>query len=161
MINEESGDRTVYSEGDPLLSVPIKQDAEIVAEKGKAIGTKSLNTFYSILFIINQIYGPGVLAIPIVFQQGMKTHYAYHPFTLSFTHCMLPSSSLTCLLSLLFSLITHNRRLAPHYDSARMLLGDIMLLFNPSMWGVVPHTRQQTIWSTYWIHGSSQTLLWT
>lgn len=60
-----------YSESDALLS--INQDDEVLniaAEKGDTLGTKSLNTFYSIVFIINQIYGPGVLAIPIVFQQG-------------------------------------------------------------------------------------------
>lgn len=35
-----------------------------------SLGTKSIGGFLSFVFIINQIYGPGVLAIPIVFDQS-------------------------------------------------------------------------------------------
>ena len=72
---------------------------EVVNERGKSLGAKQLGTGYhtylflgtvvnfvfryfcmfscfpntprlSLIFIINQIYGPGVLAIPIVYQQS-------------------------------------------------------------------------------------------
>jgi amino acid permease len=35
-----------------------------------ALGSKQLGTMLSIMFIVNQIYGPGVLAIPLVYQQA-------------------------------------------------------------------------------------------
>lgn len=86
MINEEKYDRETYNDTDSLLSLApgqgeagvgvggvvgeVPETINVAAEKGDSLGTKSLNTFYSIVFIINQIYGPGVLAIPIVFQQG-------------------------------------------------------------------------------------------
>lgn len=34
-------------------------------------GAKTIGTLSSFVFIINQIFGPGVLALPIVFQQGI------------------------------------------------------------------------------------------
>ena len=43
---------------------------ELNHERGKSLGTKQLGTILSVIFIINQIYGPGVLAIPIVYQQA-------------------------------------------------------------------------------------------
>lgn len=51
-----------------------EESVDVAQEKGHSVGTKSLNSFYSFVFIINQIYGPGVLAIPVVFQEGMEKH---------------------------------------------------------------------------------------
>jgi hypothetical protein len=77
MINEERYDRVLVSEKDPLLEPNLEgETVDLNSEKGHTVGTKSLNSFYSIVFIINQIYGPGVLAIPIVFQEGMLNEYA-------------------------------------------------------------------------------------
>ena len=44
--------------------------AEIKVERGHSLGVKQLGTWLSIMFIVNQIYGPGVLAIPIVYHQA-------------------------------------------------------------------------------------------
>src|SRR5437870_5140067 len=44
--------------------------AELKEERGKSLGVKSIGTFLSFIFLINQIYGPGVLAIPQVYHQS-------------------------------------------------------------------------------------------
>ena len=94
MINEQRHDRLVDENG-PLLA--LREESETVdlnQEKGHSVGTKSLNSFYSIVFIINQIYGPGVLAIPIVFQEGNRDN-AIHIITYTKHHkhqtCMTAS----------------------------------------------------------------------
>lgn len=49
---------------------PVMEDEFIPDPRAeKSLGSKDISTFLSIIYIINQIYGPGVLAIPIVFQQ--------------------------------------------------------------------------------------------
>ena len=52
----------------PLSAQPVTTPTSIPLHP--ALPAKSLNFTYSFIFIINQIYGPGVLAIPIVFQQS-------------------------------------------------------------------------------------------
>jgi hypothetical protein len=50
--------------------VPIMVDEFIPDPRAEqSLGTKDINSWLSVIYIINQIYGPGVLAIPIVFQQ--------------------------------------------------------------------------------------------
>ena len=36
---------------------------------GQSLGDKDIGPWLSVIFIVNQIYGPGLLAIPIVLQQ--------------------------------------------------------------------------------------------
>lgn len=52
----------------PIEPIPQKKSEE---EKG-AVGNKTIGKYGSFVYIINQIFGPGVLAIPIVFQQGFE-----------------------------------------------------------------------------------------
>jgi amino acid permease len=42
----------------------------IMKEKGHSLGTKRIGIMASFMFVINQIFGPGALAIPIVYQQA-------------------------------------------------------------------------------------------
>ena len=44
-------------------------------------GSKTIGTYSSYVFIINQIFGPGVLALPIVFQQGSSPLSVHKPKT--------------------------------------------------------------------------------
>ena len=37
-----------------------------------AYGSKTIGSWSSYVFIVNQIFGPGVLALPIVFQEGIN-----------------------------------------------------------------------------------------
>lgn len=61
-------------------------------EKG-AVGAKNIGTYGSFVYIINQIFGPGVLAIPIVFQQaGWVATLA-----ILFVFCIISSFSATLL----------------------------------------------------------------
>lgn len=59
------GTPTPIVDGEPLLN-----SRDVKQEKGVSLGEKDLGSLLSFIFIINQIYGPGVLAIPIVFQQS-------------------------------------------------------------------------------------------
>ena len=52
----------------PLPAHPVTTPSSLPLHP--SLAAKSLNFGYSFIFIINQIYGPGVLAIPIVFQQS-------------------------------------------------------------------------------------------
>eukprot|EP01102_Stenamoeba_stenopodia_P021176 TRINITY_DN845_c0_g1_i4.p1 TRINITY_DN845_c0_g1~~TRINITY_DN845_c0_g1_i4.p1 ORF type:complete len:552 (+),score=101.86 TRINITY_DN845_c0_g1_i4:287-1942(+) len=67
---------TPYGEEDEIDEPPEEEcktlgaEQEVVQEKGKSLGDKKIGNWGSFYFIINQIYGPGVLAIPIVFQQS-------------------------------------------------------------------------------------------
>jgi hypothetical protein len=72
-VNESIQDRINFQETEALLSMTYN----VVQQKDRTVGKKTLGNFFSFLFIVNQIYGPGVLAIPIVFQQGMQrnTHH--------------------------------------------------------------------------------------
>src|ERR1700721_567368 len=57
----------------PFISPPLPARTtieSIEAPLHPALKNKSLSFFFSFIFIINQIFGPGVLAIPIVFQQS-------------------------------------------------------------------------------------------
>lgn len=46
------------------------EPAPEVFKKSPDLGKKDLGYFLSFIFLVNQIYGPGVLAIPIVFKQA-------------------------------------------------------------------------------------------
>jgi len=52
----------------------VEEETEAVmsfeSDPTNTYGSKTIGTFSSYVFIINQIFGPGVLALPIVFQQG-------------------------------------------------------------------------------------------
>ena len=55
------------------MPAPVMEDEFIPDPRAeKSLGTKDINLTLSIIYVINQIYGPGVLAIPIVFQQVTK-----------------------------------------------------------------------------------------
>ncbi|KAL6044765.1 hypothetical protein QOT17_023147 [Balamuthia mandrillaris] len=62
-----SSDAEVLEEEDE--TVP-KEAAQVAQQNSSSLGTKTIGVLSSYVFIINQIYGPGVLAIPIVFQQA-------------------------------------------------------------------------------------------
>lgn len=53
-----------------MLIPEMPPEGEIKEERGKSLGVKSIGTFLSFIFLINQIYGPGVLAIPLVYEQS-------------------------------------------------------------------------------------------
>eukprot|EP01112_Ceratiomyxa_fruticulosa_P016454 TRINITY_DN497_c0_g1_i1.p1 TRINITY_DN497_c0_g1~~TRINITY_DN497_c0_g1_i1.p1 ORF type:complete len:500 (+),score=75.63 TRINITY_DN497_c0_g1_i1:263-1762(+) len=117
VLNESDGERA------PILIIDKddqEQDEEgldlpstinVNKERGQAFGNKSLNFFYSLIFIINQIYGPGVLAIPIVFQQGgfVITTIVLGAFTI------ISSFSATLLCEAL-SMIPGNRTFDKHIE---------------------------------------------
>lgn len=112
MINEEQDDREPYTETDPILSLPVVEEViNLAEEKGHSVGTKSLNTFYSIVFIINQIYGPGVLAIPAVFQQA-----GFFLTTIVLAIFALVSCFSASLLCEALSLIPGNKRFDKHIE---------------------------------------------
>jgi hypothetical protein len=46
------------------------EPAPEVFKKSADFGKKDLGYYLSFIFLVNQIYGPGVLAIPIVFKQA-------------------------------------------------------------------------------------------
>jgi hypothetical protein len=52
--------------GPPVPPKPSSADGPRL----QALGGKDIGPFLSIIFIVNQIYGPGLLAIPIVMQQA-------------------------------------------------------------------------------------------
>jgi len=95
-----------YSETDSLLEVP-----EGVKQGDRNIGNKTLGSFYSFVFIINQIYGPGVLAIPIVFQQG-----GWFLTTVVLTVFLLTSAFSSTLLCEALSLIPGNKHFELHIE---------------------------------------------
>ncbi|EFA78429.1 hypothetical protein PPL_09081 [Heterostelium album PN500] len=64
---DDGGDETqVLIEGGELL---IPKDISIRSERGHSLGQKSISTIGSFIFIVNQIYGPGVLSIPVSIDQ--------------------------------------------------------------------------------------------
>ncbi len=85
-----------------IVHAPIE---EIKEERGKSLGVKSVGTWLSFFFIINQIYGPGVLAIPLVnVQSGIV------PVLLSVTFFLVVSClAATCLAQAMAS-IPDNRQ---------------------------------------------------
>src|SRR3989338_9470617 len=48
----------------------LQQDRALASEEGKALGQKDIGLYSSFVYVINQIFGPGSLALPIVFQQA-------------------------------------------------------------------------------------------
>jgi hypothetical protein len=71
------------SESDPLIQEEKVDDSTSSLEeksfaKDDAVGAKNIGRWGSFVYIINQIFGPGVLAIPIVFQQGMIDFISHH-----------------------------------------------------------------------------------
>ena len=87
----------------PLPAQPVTTPSSIPLHP--SLAAKSLNFGYSFIFIINQIYGPGVLAIPIVFQQSGLILTAL--FLVAF--CVISSLSST-LLCQAIALIPGNAR---------------------------------------------------
>lgn len=110
-----------YKETDTLL----KLSAEGVRSDDHNVGTKTLGNFYSFVFIINQIYGPGVLAIPIVFQQGKAT---LPLLSYSDARMMLKQYAIhVCIL------ISKHRGLDTHYTRSCGFPYSIIPIFNSSM----------------------------
>ena len=87
----------------PLPAQPVTTPSSIPLHP--QLAAKSLNFQYSFIFIINQIYGPGVLAIPILFQQSGLVLSGV--FLVAF--CVISSLSST-LLSQAIALIPGNAR---------------------------------------------------
>lgn len=89
----------------------LKLSSEGVKADDHNVGAKTLGTFYSFVFIINQIYGPGVLAIPIVFQQG-----GWVLTTIVLAAFLLISSFSSTLLCEALSLIPGNKNFEKHIE---------------------------------------------
>eukprot|EP01116_Phalansterium_solitarium_P002004 TRINITY_DN11864_c0_g1_i1.p1 TRINITY_DN11864_c0_g1~~TRINITY_DN11864_c0_g1_i1.p1 ORF type:complete len:512 (+),score=139.81 TRINITY_DN11864_c0_g1_i1:206-1741(+) len=70
-VNEEISEDEVSETTSALASSTVRENQKLVnEERGKSLGEKEIGSWLSIIFIVNQIYGPGVLSIPIVFQQA-------------------------------------------------------------------------------------------
>ena len=48
-----------------------EEEEEIVDNEEGGLGGKSIGKYGSFVYVVNQIFGPGMVAIPIVFQQCM------------------------------------------------------------------------------------------
>lgn len=66
-LESSSSDLSTLGE---VLHGHMAPEESIKEERGKSLGVKSIGTWLSFIFVINQIYGPGVLAIPLVYQQS-------------------------------------------------------------------------------------------
>jgi len=102
---------------DALLSAEaVVPDISIAEERGHALGNKTLGRFFSFIFIINQIYGPGVLAIPIVFQQG-----GWLVTTVVLGLFAIISSFSATLLTEALSMIPGNKKFDKHIEFSGMV----------------------------------------
>ncbi|EGG16957.1 hypothetical protein DFA_07938 [Cavenderia fasciculata] len=116
--DEEEGS---YDDHDPLIisdnsmGVPteplIPQPISIKKERGHSLGEKSITQLASFIFIVNQIYGPGVLSIPVVFQQA-----GWLMTLLSLTFFLLVSCLASTLLCESLALIPGNRTFEKHIE---------------------------------------------
>lgn len=135
MINEESYERVRVNEKDPLLNnnevgEGVENVVDLNEEQGHSVGTKSLNSFYSIVFIINQIYGPGVLAIPIVFQEGMSVLLPLSPL-FSFLYRISPyhvflSHINDCICIFLTRTLSVNHDISSPFSAALIFFSDLV-----------------------------------
>lgn len=57
-LDSEGDDELVGENGDVLVDETMVKE-----EKGQSLGVKSIDTFLSFVFVINQIYGPGKKAV--------------------------------------------------------------------------------------------------
>jgi hypothetical protein len=88
-----------------VLHGHMAPEESIKEERGKSLGVKSIGTFLSFIFVINQIYGPGVLAIPLVYaQSGLVLTFFMVTFFL-----LVSSLAATCLAQAIAS-IPDNRQ---------------------------------------------------
>ncbi|KAN0027876.1 hypothetical protein ACTFIV_009702 [Dictyostelium citrinum] len=90
---------------EPLLHHSIKK------ERGHSLGEKTIGQWASFIFIVNQIYGPGVLSIPKVFQQS-----GWILTTFSLTFFLLMSCLASTLLCESLSMIPGNRFFDKHIE---------------------------------------------
>eukprot|EP01113_Clastostelium_recurvatum_P042896 TRINITY_DN7000_c0_g1_i1.p1 TRINITY_DN7000_c0_g1~~TRINITY_DN7000_c0_g1_i1.p1 ORF type:complete len:499 (-),score=171.10 TRINITY_DN7000_c0_g1_i1:74-1570(-) len=114
LANEDPDDRTPFLADDETTEQQdslVSEEINVHRERGQTFGNKSLNTFYSLVFIINQIYGPGVLSIPIVFQQA-----GWLPTTLVLAAFTFISSFSATLLAESLSLIPGNKNYDRHIE---------------------------------------------
>ncbi|KAF2077551.1 hypothetical protein CYY_001169 [Polysphondylium violaceum] len=101
-------DSDLQDQHDQILSPPIKI---IKKERGHTLGEKSITQWASFIFIVNQIYGPGVLSIPVVFQQS-----GWFMTTLSLTFFLIVSCFASTLLCESLSMIPGNKYFDKHIE---------------------------------------------
>ncbi|EGC36373.1 hypothetical protein DICPUDRAFT_31960 [Dictyostelium purpureum] len=80
-------------------------------ERGNSLGEKSIAQWGSFIFIVNQIYGPGVLSIPKVFQQS-----GWFLTILSLTFFLIMSCLASTLLCEALTLIPGNKKYEKHIE---------------------------------------------
>ncbi|KAM9956907.1 hypothetical protein ACTFIR_003642 [Dictyostelium discoideum] len=90
---------------EPLLHHSLKK------ERGHSLGEKTIGQWASFIFIVNQIYGPGVLSIPKVFQQS-----GWILTTFSLTFFLIMSCLASTLLCESLSMIPGNRFFDKHIE---------------------------------------------
>eukprot|EP01133_Synstelium_polycarpum_P010702 gene10702-12447_t len=89
----------------------IPADVAVKKERGHSLGEKAITQIGSFIFIVNQIYGPGVLSIPVVFQQA-----GWVMTLVSLTFFLFISAMASTLLCESLALIPGNRTFEKHIE---------------------------------------------
>eukprot|EP01132_Coremiostelium_polycephalum_P008595 gene8595-10577_t len=114
-IEEEEDDEVmplIDSENNETPTEPlIPPIVSVKKERGHTLGEKSISQWASFIFIVNQIYGPGVLSIPVVFQQS-----GWLMTMLSLTVFLFISCMASILLCEALALIPGNRQFDKHIE---------------------------------------------